>query len=165
VKGNHQLTREIAIDASPAQVWAVVADSTLLPEWAPPVRAVSDVTEGPEGIGTTRICQVEFGGREGTMTERCVEFDPPLRAGYVVDDDSLGFGRMFADYGFTITIEDGPEDASVARTDTYYTPRNPLFAAMNALIMRRRFANTVDQLLSGLKRSSESRIAAVHRSR
>jgi len=156
MKGTHQLTREIAIDAPRDQVWAVVADSNLLPQWAPPVKQVEEVSQGPERVGTTRVCRVEFGGREGTMTERCVEFDPPRRAGYVVDDDSLGFSRMFADYGFTISIEDAG-DASIARTDTYYTPRNPLFSLMNALIMRRRFTSTVDELLAGLKRSSEVR--------
>jgi uncharacterized protein YndB with AHSA1/START domain len=158
MKGDHQLTREIAIDAPRTQVWPIVADSRLLPEWAPPVKEVSDVSGGVEGVGTTRVCQVAFGGREGTMTERCVEFEPPRRAAYVVDDDSLGFGRMFADYGFTITIDDGPNGSSIARTETYYTPRNPLFGVINALIMRSRFARTVDDLLSGLKRSSESRI-------
>lgn len=158
MKGDHQLTREIAIDVPPTQVWAVVADSSQLPEWAPPVKEVRDVSKGAEGVGTTRVCQVEFGGREGTMTERCVEFDPPRRASYVVDDDSLGFGRMFADYGFTITIDEGPNGSAIARTETFYTPRNPLLGLINALIMRRRFARTVEELLSGLKRSSENRV-------
>ena len=63
-----------------------------LPEWAPPVKEVSELSDGPEGVGTRRVCQVEFGGRRGTMTERCVAFEPPHRAAYVVDDDSLGFG-------------------------------------------------------------------------
>ena len=156
--GEHQLSRAIGIAAPRDQVWTVIADSSLLPEWAPAVKEVADVSEGPEGIGTTRVCQVDFGGREGTMTERCVEFDPPRRAGYVVEDDSLGFGRMFADYGFSITVEERPDGSSVARTDTYYTPRNPIFGLINRLFMRRRFAATVDEMLSGLKRSSESRM-------
>jgi uncharacterized protein YndB with AHSA1/START domain len=155
VNGDHQLTREVAIDAPREHVWAVVADSNRLAEWAPPVKHVSELSDGPEGVGTTRVCQVEFGGRSGTMTERCVAFEPPHRAAYVVDEDSLGFGRMFADYGFTITIEDGRHGGSIARIETYYTPRNPLFKLVNALIMRRRFERTVDELLSGLKRVSE----------
>jgi uncharacterized protein YndB with AHSA1/START domain len=155
MNGDHQLTRELAIDAPREQVWAVVADSNRLVEWAPPVKEVSELSDGPEGVGTTRLCQVEFGGRSGTMTERCVAFEPPHRAAYVVDDDSLGFGRMFADYGFTITIEDDLHGGSIARTETYYTPRNPLFKLINAVIMRRRFESTVDDLLSGLKRASE----------
>jgi uncharacterized protein YndB with AHSA1/START domain len=155
--GAHQLTREIAIRAPRDRVWAVVADSSLLPEWAPPVKEVTGLSEGADGVGTTRVCEVEFAGRGGTMTERCVAFDPPFRAGYVVDDDSLGFSRMFADYGFTITLETSSDDSSSARIDTYYTPRNRLFAALNRLLMRRRFASTVDELLAGLKRSSEQR--------
>jgi uncharacterized protein YndB with AHSA1/START domain len=157
--GDHQLSREVAIDAPREHVWALVADSSRLAEWAPPVKEVSELSDGPEGVGTTRVCQVEFGGRTGTMTERCVEFQPPHRAAYVVDADSLGFGRMFANYGFTITIEDGPNGGSIARTETYYTPRNPLLKLINALIMRRRFKSTVDDLLSGLKRTSERDVA------
>ena len=161
MKGERQLSREIVIDAPRERVWAVVADSNLLPEWAPPVNEVSHLSEGPEGVGITRVCQVEFGGRKGTMTERCVHFDPPHRAGYVVDDDSLGFSRMFADYGFTITIEASPDGSSTARTETFYTPRNPLFRLMNAVLVRRRFGHTVDELLFGLKRASESRLPPI----
>jgi Polyketide cyclase / dehydrase and lipid transport len=139
--------------------FTVVADSNRLAEWAPPVKEVSELSDGPEGLGTTRVCQVEFGGRSGTMTERCVEFEPPHRAAYVVEDDSLGFGRMFADYGFTIAIEEGLHGGSIARTETYYTPRNPLFKLINVLIMRKRFESTVDDLLSGLKHASERDVA------
>jgi hypothetical protein len=89
------------------------------------------------------------------MTERCMEFEPGHRAAYVVDDDSLGFARLFADYGFRVAIEDGLHGGSIARMETYYTPRNPLFRLINALLMRRRFESTVDDLLAGLKRASE----------
>jgi Polyketide cyclase / dehydrase and lipid transport len=157
MKGTHQLTRQTVIGASRELVWAVIADSRLLPAWAPPVKAIDEISGevGYEGVGTTRRCRVVFAGRPGMMTERCVDFQPQVRAGYVVDEDSLGFSRMFADYGFTITVEDGPDGSSVARTDTYYTPRNLLFRVINATVMRRRFARTVDELLAGLKRISE----------
>jgi len=159
--GDHQLSRQIEIHAPRDRVWAVVADSSLLAEWAPPVEEVREIGQGSAGVGATRLCQVDFGGRKGTMTERCVEFDPPSRAGYVVDEDSLGFARMFADYGFRISVEAGADGSSIARTDTYYTPRNPAFAIMNRLIMRRRFAKTVDGMLAGLKRVSESGTGSV----
>jgi hypothetical protein len=41
--------------------------------------------------------------------------------------------------------------------DTYYTPRNVVVAGMNALMMRRRFAKTVDGLLRGLRALAEVR--------
>lgn len=50
---------------------------------------------------------------------------PKSFAAYIVDDDSLGFNRMFADYGFTIALEDAADAVgrSTVRMDTDYTPR------------------------------------------
>ncbi|MFL5881626.1 MAG: SRPBCC family protein, partial [Actinomycetota bacterium] len=113
--------------------------------------------EGQEGVGMTRHCNVELGGRSGTMTERCVEFVPNRRAGYVVDDDTLGFHRMLVDYGFTITLDPRSDRTTALRIDTYYTPRNPLYGLLNRLVLRRRMRRTVDGLLQGLKQISERR--------
>ena len=105
----------------------------------------------------TRQCNVELGGRTGTMTERCVEFLPNRRASYVVDDDTLGFNRMLVDYGFTITLDPRSDRTTALRIDTYYTPRNPLYALLNQLVLRRRLRRTVDGLLQGLKDISDRR--------
>jgi Polyketide cyclase / dehydrase and lipid transport len=157
MNGKHQVTRSVQVATDPAAIWGIVADSTLLPLWA---RVVTDVTylgEEEEGVGMTRHCDVELGGRTGTMTERCVEFLPSRRASYVVDDDTLGFNRMLVDYGFTITLEPRSDRTTALRIDTYYTPRNPLYALLNQLVLRRRLRRTVDGLLQGLKDISERR--------
>jgi len=156
MNGKHQVTRSVQVATDPAAIWAIVADSTLLPQWA---RVVTDVTYlgEEEGVGMTRHCSVELGGRTGTMTERCVEFLPNRRASYVVDDDTLGFNRMLVDYGFTITLEPRSDRTTALRIDTYYTPRNPLYALLNQLVLRRRLRRTVDGLLQGLKEISERR--------
>jgi hypothetical protein len=157
MNGKHQVTRSVQVATDPAAIWGIVADSTLLPMWA---RVVTDVTylgEEEEGVGMTRHCDVELGGRTGTMTERCVEFLPSRRASYVVDDDTLGFNRMLVDYGFTITLEPRSDRTTALRIDTYYTPRNPLYALLNQLVLRRRLRRTVDGLLQGLKDISERR--------
>jgi hypothetical protein len=93
------------------------------------------------------------------MTERCVEFLSNRRAGYVVDDDTLGFHRMLVEYGFTITLDQRSDHATALRIDTYYTPRTPLYALLNRLVLRRRMRTTVDGLLQGLKQISERRSA------
>src|SRR6266511_529128 len=142
---------------SPPTIWGVIADSRLLPDWAGVVTDVTYLGEGQEGVGMTRRCNVELGGHTGTMTERCVEFVPNRRAGYVVDDDTLGFSRMLVDYGFTITLEPRSDRTTVLRIDTYYTPRNPLYALLNRLVLRGRMRSTVDGLLQGLKEISERR--------
>jgi len=125
--------------------------------WAGVVKDVTYLGEGQEGVGMTRHCNVELGGRTGTMTERCVEFVPNRRASYVVDDDTLGFNRMLRDYGFTITLEPRSHRTTALRIDTYYTPRNPLYALLNRLLLEQRMRKVVDGLLQGLKQTSERR--------
>ena len=157
MNGKHQVTRTVQVAADPAAIWGVIADSTLLPQWAGVVTDVTYLGEGEEGVGMTRHCNVDLGGRTGTMTERCVEFIPNRRSGYVVDDDTLGFHRMLVDYGFTITLDPVAVRATALRIDTYYTPRNPLYALLNRLVLRRRMRRLVDGLLQGLKQISERR--------
>jgi uncharacterized protein YndB with AHSA1/START domain len=157
MNGKHQVTRTVEVATDPAAIWGVIADSTLLPQWADVVKDVAYLGEEPEGVGMTRHCNVELGGRTGTMTERYVEFLPNRRAGYVVDDDTLGFQRMLVDDSFTITLDPRSDRTTALRIDTYYTPRNPLYALLNRLVLRRRMRRTVDGLLQGLKEISERR--------
>ena len=157
MNGKHQITRTVQVATDPAAIWDVIADSTLLPQWAGVVTDVTYLGATEEGVGMTRHCSVEFGGRTGTMTERCVEFLPSRRAGYVVDDDTLGFRRMLVDYGFAITLDPRSDRTTALRIDTYYTPRNPLYGLLNQLVLRRRMRRTVDGLLHGLKEISERR--------
>jgi uncharacterized protein YndB with AHSA1/START domain len=160
MNGKHQVTRTVQVATDPAAIWGIIADSTLLPQWARVVTDVSYVSYlsgEEEGVGMTRHCNVELGGRTGTMTERCVEFLPNRRASYVVDDDTLGFNRMLVDYGFTITLEPRSDRTTALRIDTYYTPRNALYALLNQLLLRRRLRRTVAGLLEGLKEISERR--------
>jgi hypothetical protein len=111
---------------------------------------------GAESAGSVRECRVSFAGREGTIVERCVELVPSSFAAYVVDEDSLGFNRMFADYGFTIALEVAEAGRSTVRMDTYYTPRTIVTSVLNALFMKRRFANAVDEILVGLAELAEA---------
>jgi hypothetical protein len=159
MNGKHQASRSVEVATGPAAIWGVIADSTLLPQWAGVVTDVTYLGEGQEGVGMTRHCNVELGGRTGTMTERCVEFIPRRRASYVVDDDTLGFNRMLVDYGFTITLDPASDRATALRIDTFYTPRNPLYALLNRLVLQRRMRKVVDGLLQGLKQISERRSA------
>jgi uncharacterized protein YndB with AHSA1/START domain len=159
MNGKHQLRRSRSISVPPGEVWAILEDSMLLPRWATVVDDVQCRVPGPETVGSIRECRVNFAGREGSIVERCVAVVPGTTIAYVVDEDTLGFNRMFADYGFTITLATAGRGTSV-RMDTYYTPRNVLTWAMNALVMRRKFAKTVDALLEGLATLAEERASA-----
>jgi hypothetical protein len=79
------------------------------------------------------------------------------RAAYVVDDESFGLRKMFADYGFALNLRSNGGDRTTVTIETHYTPLNPIYSLMNAVMMRRRFAAVVDDLLEGLKALSERR--------
>lgn len=151
-----QLTLERFCDASPARVWSVLSDASLLPQWAPAVHDV-ERCDAQETVGSKRHCRVQLGGRTGSIVERCIECIPLQRIAYAVDEDSFGMKRMFDGYGFCISLDAAATGRTRIRIDTYYTPRNVLYATLNALFMRRQFRGVVRQLLEGLARLSESR--------
>jgi uncharacterized protein YndB with AHSA1/START domain len=157
MNGKHQMQRSLEADAPREVVWAILEDSASLPQWAPAVEQVTSRVAGPEELGSVRECRVDFAGRTGTIVERCVDLVPNSRIGYLVDDDSLGFSKMFADYGFTITLTDAASRRTRVVMDTYYTPRNVLTKAMNVLVMRRKFRKTVDAILQRLGRLADER--------
>jgi hypothetical protein len=159
MQGTKQLERSMSIDAPVEVVYQLFMDNKALPDWAPVVDEVLTEDGGGDesGVGCTRTCAVRLDGRSGTMVERCVEAVPNLRASFVVVDDSFGFGKMLRDYGFTAHFAGlGPNETSV-RIETFYTPVNLLAAALNRLMMRRRFRAVVDALLAGLRTTAEQR--------
>jgi uncharacterized protein YndB with AHSA1/START domain len=155
--GKQQLQRHITIDAPVSTVWEVLSEPRLLPDWVPAVNEVIACSADGEAVGAVRQCDVQLAGRRGRMVERCVEFNPMTRAAYVVDEESFGTRRMFADYGFALnTISEGHGRTRV-RIDTHYTPRNGFYALVNAVVVRRQFRSVVDGRRVGLKKFSEAR--------
>jgi len=150
MKGRKQLERAASADVEPTRLWAVLIDSRLLPKWAAAVDHVEKCDGAGERVGAVRHCRVHLGGRAGQMVERCVELVPKREIAYVVDDDSFGMSRMFQDYGFRITLRPIGDRGTRVSIETFYTPRNGIYALLNSLVMRRRFRAVVDELLSGL---------------
>jgi uncharacterized protein YndB with AHSA1/START domain len=159
MEGEKQIERSITIDARVESVWDVLVDSRLLPQWAPIVDEVTACATDGEAVGEVRHCRARFAGKTGRMVERCVELVPQRRIAYVVDDESFGMRRMFDAYGFALDIEPETDGSTRVTLQTYYSPRNPLFALMNAALMRKRFAAACHELLGGLKAFTESRQA------
>jgi uncharacterized protein YndB with AHSA1/START domain len=155
--GTKQIERSIVINAPADAVWQVLADSQLLPEWVPAVDEVTDCSAEGERVGEVRHCNATLAGRRGRMVERCVEFTPTNRIAYVVDDESFGFRKFFADYGFAINLQVESPAATRVMLETHYTPRNPFYGLLNKLVMRRRFEQVCTEIVGGLKAYTESR--------
>lgn len=150
MKGKRQLSRSVTTTASPGALWGILADSRWLPHWAPAVHDVELCDPTGESVGSVRHCNVELGGRGGKMVERCVDILAERSIAYVVEDDSFGMNRMFADYGFRISLDPLDKHHTRVTIETYYTPRSVPYAWLNAIVMRRQFRRVVDQLLGGL---------------
>lgn len=156
LEGKRQIERRVVIHTPIEAVWEVLSDARLLAEWVPAVDEVTSCSAEGEGVGATRSCRATLGRRKGTMVERCVEYTPTSRIAYLVDDESFGMRRMFDDYGFTLDLAQlGPNQTEVT-LQTHYTPRNPLYAALNSLVMRRQFRKVCDGIVQGLKTFTES---------
>jgi uncharacterized protein YndB with AHSA1/START domain len=160
MKGQRQLVRQAVASADPAAVWNILVDSGLLPQWVPAVRHVESCEVTGEAVGTVRHCRVELGGRPGTMVERCVSLEPERHIALLVDDESFGMRKMFADYGFVIALEPLKPNQTRVIIETFYTPRNAAYRLMNTCMMRSMYRRVVDDLLAGLVRLAEQRTMA-----
>ncbi len=160
MKGRRQLVRHAVAETDAAAVWNILVDSRLLPLWAPAVRGVEQCEVTGEAVGTARHCSVELGGRPGKMVERCVSLDPERHIAFLVDDESFGMRRTFADYGFLIALEPVRPNRTRVTITTFYTPRTIAYWLMNMLFMRRLYRRVVDDLLAGLVLLAEQRAAA-----
>jgi uncharacterized protein YndB with AHSA1/START domain len=142
------------IGAPPSHVWQVLQDSGRLPDWVPVVERVTEHEEH-EREGSVRRCEVAMGHRRGYMVERCLESIPERKLRHAVEEDSLGFTKMFRDYTFTLELEPGSADDTLVTIESFYEPRGLLARVMNALVMRRRFASVRNDMLAGLKMLAE----------
>jgi uncharacterized protein YndB with AHSA1/START domain len=157
MKGKKQIERSTVIQAPADAVWEVLADSRLLPAWAPVVNEVTHCSADGEAVGEVRDCSVNLAGKSGRMVERCIEFSPTTRIAYVVDDESFGMRRMFEHYGFALNLESLASGQTRVTLETYYTPRNPMYGLLNRLLMRRKFEKVCEGIVGGLKALTESR--------
>jgi uncharacterized membrane protein len=126
----------IVIDAPAETIWALLEDGPRLPEWMPIVKAT---TGAVEVLDAERTCEVEFEGKRGTVRERCVEYEVRRRIAWQLVDDTLGFGRLFDNLGFSFTLEPRSDGTTLVRNDSYYQPRNLLATLLSVVMMRRKF--------------------------
>lgn len=143
---------EVTIEATAAEVFGVIEDSTRLPEWT----AVLSTTGGRETPGSVRECEVGLQGRRGTVVERCVESVPAKYIEWEMEKDTFGFSKMLADFGFSFTLEPIGPGRTLVRNESYYRPVNTMAKVMSALLMKRKFRKLRREWLGNLKRVCES---------
>jgi uncharacterized protein YndB with AHSA1/START domain len=153
MKWTLQGSDELVVNAPKERVWALLVDGPRLPEWMPIVKAT---TGQLEVLGAERACEVEFEGKRGSVKERCVEHEPLHQISWQLVDDSLGFGRMFADLGFSFILESRGDGSTLVRNESYYRPRSILAGLLSLMLMRRKFGGIRRTALDNLRRLSQS---------
>jgi len=152
--GVFQGSNEVVIEAGPERIWAILADSTCLSQWAPMVK---HTTGKAEKVGAVRTCQVEWEGRKDQVVERCVEAVPNKKIAWVMEQGMMT--RMFSTISFWFELEPTNLDATLVRLGFLYQPRHILARLMYSLMMKRKLEQLRQSLLENLKNLARARQA------
>lgn len=147
-----QGSSELTVNAGPERIWAILADSTVLPQWAPMVKATTGKTER---VGSVRTCQVELDGRHDQVTERCIEALPNRKITWVMEQGVMT--RLFSTVRFGFLLDPQGPNMTQLKIEFLYEPRHLPARLMYALIMRRKMEQLRQVLLENIKRLAEKR--------
>lgn len=147
-----QAHNEAVINAPISSVWAIITDIKLLDKINP---GVITATGRMDKQGETRTCEMENGGKKGTMTEKLVELVHERKTVWVIEYDSMGMGKMLKDSRFCFYLEKIDDNRTKIINESYYEPANLLVRIMNALMMRKRMSEIQEKILSNIKAIAE----------
>lgn len=153
MKGKYQGQNEIIINTSPQEVWSVLIDGTKLSSWMP---IVKHTTGSTESMNAVRSCDVNFNGKNGKVSERCVLFEKHKNIGWEMEQDTFGFSKMFSHFGFSFELVPINETSTKVINKGYGNPRNILASLMNFFMMKRKSSGIREKALMGLKRVLEA---------
>jgi len=137
----------VVVDAPPNEVWAVVADIPLQPEWMHEMKAVRLTTPGPVGVGTRGEATVRIAGISVTDPVEVTAFEPPTR--FAIRHEGLFTG------GGLITLEPGADGTTtIVRWEETLVP--PLLPVLGALVLAPVLRSIFQADLHRLKRLVET---------
>jgi uncharacterized protein YndB with AHSA1/START domain len=137
-----RVREEVRIAASPAEVWAAVADASLWAEWFPGMTVARSTTPEPVGVGSERYVEVQV----LKANEELLAYDVDERYGFRIIDANLPVLAAFVEL---LELE-----AHDRTTLVVYRQGAELVAWARPLapVARRQFAATVRKGLAGLDR-------------
>ena len=147
-----QARNETTINAPISSVWAIITDIQMLDKINP---GVISATGRMDKQGETRTCVMDNNGRKGTMTEKLVELVHEQKTVWVIENDSMGMGKMLKDPRFCFYLEKAGENQTKLINESYYEPGNFMVRIMNALMMKRKMGEIQEKILSNIKAIAE----------
>ncbi len=149
-----QARNEATINAPISSVWAIITDIKLLDKINPGVITASGRMDRQ---GETRTCEMENRGKRGTMTEKLVDLIFEQKTVWVIENDSMGMGKMLIEPRFCFYLEKIDDNKTKIINESYYDPANLLVRIMNALMIKRKMGEIQQQILSNIKLIAENK--------
>lgn len=147
-----QAHNEAIINAPISSVWTIITDINMLKKVNP---GVITATGRMDKQGETRTCEIQNGGRKGTMTEKLVELVPEKKTVWVIESDSMGMAKMLKDPRFCFYLEKVSDNKTKIINESYYKPANFMVSIMNAIMMKRKMGHIQQQILNNIKTLAE----------
>lgn len=147
-----QAHNEAIIKAPISAVWSIITDISLLHKINP---GVITATGRMDTLGATRTCEMENGGRKGTMTEKLAELVHEQKTVWVIENDSMGMAKMLRDPRFCFYLEKIDDGTTKITNESYYEPANLMVSMMNSLMMKRKMGQIQEKILSNIKAIAE----------
>lgn len=146
---------EIVVDAPIERMWTLISDSTLLPEWGPPVRSVEILGPREEALGARRRIHAEFDGKRGEFVERRNVHEPGRKIGYVIEEETFGLFRVMTEPGFTLELEPVQDGRTRVVFSFFHDPKGILGRVLNRLVILRQQRKNRLAALASLKQRGE----------
>ena len=147
-----QARNQAIINAPVSKVWAIITDIHAFPKVNPGVISAKGRMDRQ---GETRTCEMQNGGRNGTMTERLVELEHEKKTVWTIVEDSMGMSKMIKEPRFCFYLEKLGEHQTQIVNESYYQPANIMVSLMNTLMMKRKMRQIQQQILNNIKSIAE----------
>jgi uncharacterized protein YndB with AHSA1/START domain len=144
-----QLTNSIEIDASPAAVWAALADLEALDAYDPQVQRAAITGELQTGVGASRRCDLL---PRGWFEETVTRWEAPHALAFELTTCSLPVKRLRHEYAVTAT----GTTTRVQQVMNYDLRGGRAGILLDRLVVRKRWDNGIKGFLAGLKQHIET---------
>jgi ribosome-associated toxin RatA of RatAB toxin-antitoxin module len=146
------IAREIEINASKEEVWYAIAKFGDISHTSPGVLKSYVTSEKQEGVGATRHCDFTMMG--ATAEEKILEWTEgeSLKIGVYELKKLPGIKTMEANF----KVKEIDADKTMLTATLEYTMKNPLFDAMNNMMMKKMNIKNWNSVLAGHKKYIET---------
>lgn len=145
--------RSIQLDASPEEVWPIVADLGAIVNFHPFVTNSYYHSKTLNGVGAARVC--EF-GEQMAVLETAVDWNDGQSYTLAIDF-TKGMAPPMTDVLGTVTVKPDGRSGSTASIAISYKPKfGPIGAVMNKLMIQPKYGKMLDGMMQGLKHHMET---------